>query len=107
MSNWDVEVCTLLDIYSKLGGHVSIIDGSMKNTVTYFEKALAVLETWRVQIETSERERVDGLDEGKIDMVLDRLSSVLDLLSKGYAQLHDWDKAEYYCKQSIFYAKRM
>jgi tetratricopeptide (TPR) repeat protein len=72
-----------------------------------FEKSLAVLEPWIISMNLSKRERIDILDEEKIESFLHRLSSTEYNLTQAYAQLKDWDKAEHYSKQSIFHTKQM
>jgi tetratricopeptide (TPR) repeat protein len=107
IKNWDVEICILFGIYGLLEHYVSISDATMKNAIPYYEKTLALLKPWEAQIDLSERERIDDLDEEKIDMLLNMLYSTENNLIKGYGQLKNWDKAEHHCKQSIFHAKQM
>jgi hypothetical protein len=107
MENWVVEINILSRIYHNLVHYILISDATMKNTIPYLEKALAVLDPWRAEIDSSERERIDIIDEEKIETLLDLLQMTEYQSSAAYLQLCDWDKAEYYCKQSIFHVKQM
>lgn len=107
LDNWIVEISILSSIYIKLGEHISAVDHTMKNSIPYYLKALAVFEPWIVQIDLSASERTDILDEQQTELLRDLQSKIEGNLSKAYGQVPDWDKAEYFRKQSIFHAKKM
>jgi tetratricopeptide (TPR) repeat protein len=65
------------------------------------------LKLWIDQIGLSERERIDFLDEEKIETLLMLKSRTEHSLSACHANLKDFDKAHHHCDQSISYAKQM
>jgi tetratricopeptide (TPR) repeat protein len=102
MSYWDVEIVTLCAIYADL-----IRRTASNDSFPYLLKSHAILKPWIHQIGLSERERIDVLDEGKIEILL-VLTSVTELkLSEAYKILNDLDKALHHCEQSFYYTKQI
>jgi tetratricopeptide (TPR) repeat protein len=96
---WEVEIDILYQIYERLGYHDS------SNRISYYQKSLAILESWVEQISVSEGNRIVVLTEKKIDYLYYKLSMTETNLSVSYKDVKDWDKAIHYQEQSILHAK--
>jgi hypothetical protein len=105
--NWDVDIRVLYEIYSKLGDHSLKKDACQKSIILYFKKVLAVLEPWRIQIDANAAERIDYLDEEKIDDLLGKLSWTEDRLGQSYGKIENWDMQQQCFKQSVFHMKHL
>jgi hypothetical protein len=84
IDNWDVGVGTLFEIYFKLGEYLRKRNIDSMNPLAYLQKALAVLESWRAHIDLSKNERIDVLDENKIEMLFQILSTAEEGLCRVY-----------------------
>jgi hypothetical protein len=65
------------------------------------------LELWINQIGLSEGERIDFLDEEKIQILLTTVSWTEQSFSLCHTNLSDFNKAHHHCDQSIYYAKQL
>jgi tetratricopeptide (TPR) repeat protein len=75
--------------------------------VFYYQKIMTMLVSWIVQINLSEKERTDVLNEWRIGYLLEILANTDHNLSVAYTKLTDWEKAQYYCEQAVIHAKQL
>jgi hypothetical protein len=64
------------------------------------------LESWIVQINLTEGDRIDILTDEGIEFLYSILSQTENNLSVRYYQVKDWDKAVHYQEQSILHLKQ-
>lgn len=107
IDSWNVEITVFIKIYMKSSQCIAMCDKGWSHTIPYLQKALAILEPWRLQIDLSEKERIHVLEEQQIDHLFALLSEMEHRLGNAYGQLQDMDKAEHYCKLSIKHAKQI
>mgnify|MGYP007008169863 CR=1 FL=1 len=81
--NWDAEIDILCGIYQELCCR------DLSNAIFRFQKVLAMLGPWILQISLSKRERIDDLDESKIYKLFDIASTTENNLSCWYRRLND------------------
>jgi hypothetical protein len=65
------------------------------------------LKHWLAQIELSERERIDSLDEQRISHLYHLNSVAEGNLGVGYLKQNDMDKAQHHCERSLYFAYKM
>jgi hypothetical protein len=82
IGSWNVEVIRFVNIYDQLSLR------NLENAIPYMQKVLALLGPWRIQIDLSENERTDELDEEKIDTLHVILSATAYKLGKSYLRLY-------------------
>jgi hypothetical protein len=92
------EVVMLFPIYQKLGDHVWKSDANSTTTMHYLQKALVILESWRLQMFSKESEQIDVFKEEMTDILLLALATIENNLSTMWKHQDDYDKAIHYCK---------
>jgi tetratricopeptide (TPR) repeat protein len=115
ISNWNVELGTLLHLYLKLGTiHRQMNDimddyistkNALETAIPYFRNALKLLEPWKAQIDVDETIRINDLNEDDIGHIYYQLSNVELNLSTLYISLEEYDKADDYCNLAISHAR--
>lgn len=103
---WDMEVGVFHSIYSKLVKRTLYNDNNdyyWLSGIDYIQKTVSILEPWSL----NEGERFNSLNEDGLEWLFDELSDKEKLLALAHENLNDWDKAQYYYKQSNIHAKKM
>jgi hypothetical protein len=118
--NWDIDIelywsfMEISEAYTKNKVDRNLMTSLEKDsiflnskTMLYFEKALLLLEPWRVQLALEKNERADTFDEDKVNEFYMYLSIAERNLGSDYFNLHDLNKAGECYDRSLLYAKQM
>jgi tetratricopeptide (TPR) repeat protein len=103
--NWNCEIDCLLKIYTLLAQYNFSND---MLAIYYYQKALALLEPWRVQIGLYERDRIDKvLTQEVIYDLFSKLSGLEFNLSVTMGHILDWARSKHHIEKSIMHSKKM
>jgi hypothetical protein len=113
-NNLAVDFKISIEIYDRLSKCSLSFNSDGSNTIDcwtkvipYYQKSLAILEPWILQISLREGERTDVLSEEMIDYLFNTMAATQYNLRMGYRILNDLDKAIHHSKQSIYYVKKI
>jgi hypothetical protein len=113
IDNWKIETNLLIDIYVVLGAHISsFCDGENLqdcciSSISYFQKSLALLKPWVIQMDLSVTDRTFVLTKDMIHYVREKLLKMQHAIGRNYMILKDWYNTKYHMEQLILYTRQL
>jgi tetratricopeptide (TPR) repeat protein len=111
ISNWEVEVLILSDIYIRLADlyhHDSSMSvmSSYEISFAFLERSFNLLNPWLIQLDLDASNRTDSYNDHRIDNILNKLCSAEQKMANVTMNRRQLDIAEGHCQRCLAYSKR-
>jgi tetratricopeptide (TPR) repeat protein len=103
----DLLIGAYMTITSELNTFDSNYEDAWKKLFYYLQKALSILDPWRVQLDTKDSHRIDGLNEENINEIYRNLAMTEMKISNCYLKVEKIEKCMERYDRSIFHAEKL